>query len=174
MGDSLSAGYGVDPSQTWVKLLQQRLAQDFPDYHLVNDSISGDTTSNGLTRLPAALTREKPTIVILEYGGNDGLRGLSLTTMKQNLAQMILKARQHAKVLLIGVHLPPNYGLQYTTAFAQVYLDLGKQFHIPVVDKFLDDLAGKPELMQEDGIHPNAKAQPWLFNRVWTDLKPLL
>lgn len=175
VGDSLSAGYGIDLNQTWAALLEQRLAKDYPHYQLINDSISGDTTSNGLARLPDSLKKYQPKIIIIEYGGNDGLRGLSLTAMKQNLSQMINLARQQgAKVVLIGVRLPPNYGPDYTQAFHQTYPDLGKQFHITVVDKFLDDVGGKPELMQADGMHPNALGQPFLFNRVWQGLQPLL
>lgn len=175
MGDSLSAGYGLELTQSWVALLQQQLAKNYPNYSLINDSISGDTTSNGLTRLPAAIKRYQPNIIIIEYGGNDGLRGLSLPAMQNNLTDMIKLSQQYgAKILLLGVRLPPNYGVQYTTEFHQLYIDLGKKFHIIVMDKLLDDVGGNPEFMQEDGMHPNAKAQPFLFDRVWKSLEPIL
>jgi len=165
----------LELNEGWVTLLQQRLAKEYPCYHVINESISGDTTSNGLARFPKEIKSYSPDVVIIEYGGNDGLRGLSLSAMKNNLAQMINLAQQRdSKVLLLGVKLPPNYGVQYATAFQQIYLDLGEQFHISVVDKLLDDIGVKPELMQDDGIHPNAKAQPLLLNKVWQMLTPML
>lgn len=175
VGDSLSAGYGLELTQSWTTLLQERLAKNYPDYRLINDSISGDTTSNGLTRLSIAIKRYQPSIIIIEYGGNDGLRGLSLSAMENNLADMIkISQKQGAKVLLLGVRLPPNYGLEYTKEFHQIYTNLGKKFRIVVMDRLLDDVGGKPEFMQEDGVHPNAKAQPFLLNSVWESLEPML
>lgn len=175
IGDSLSAGYGIDIEQGWVKLLQRRLIEEKYLYSVINDSISGDTTSNGLARLIKALVKYHPEIVIIELGGNDGLRGITLASMRENLAKMIkLSQKAKAKVLLVGVPLPPNYGPAYIKQFQAVYTELAKTSHIPLANNFLDKVGGVSDLMQADGIHPNAKAQPQLLTNVWGSLAPLL
>jgi acyl-CoA thioesterase-1 len=176
MGDSLSAGHGLENLEdSWPALLQQNLKTDYPNYTLVNDSISGETTSNGLFKLPASLERYQPSIVIIAYGGNDGLRGLDLTAMKVNLSKMIeLSQQANAKVLLIGVRLPPNYGARYTQAFQDIYYDLAKQYDTALVPKMLLNVGGNPELMQADGLHPNEKGQPIILDNVFPGLEPLL
>lgn len=175
LGDSLSAAYGVLSKQSWTHLLQQRLTIEQYPHQVINDSISGDTTQGGLTRLPGILTRHQPDVVILELGGNDGLRGLSLQKMQANLAQMVeLAQAQGAKILLLGMKIPPNYGPLYTQHFEQVFREVAARYQIAFEPFFLEDVVDRPELMQNDGIHPNATAQPLMLDRVWDDLKPLL
>ena len=175
VGDSLSAAYGMPVEQGWVSLLQQRLATDYDAYTIVNASISGDTTANALNRLPQALTRHQPAIVVLELGGNDGLRGLSLAEMKGNLSAMIQTVRQHdAEVLLIGVQLPPNYGPRFTQQFHAVYHELAQEYGLALVPSLVDGVGTRTDLMQADGIHPNSKAQPLIVTRVWQQLRPLI
>ena len=175
LGDSLSAGFGIDQNKGWVKLLKQQLVKDNYSYQVINASISGDTTSGGLARLNHALERYKPSIVIVELGGNDGLQGLPITEINENLAAIITKCRNHgAKVLLIGMRLPPNYGINYTKSFHEVYVSLAKQFHVPLVPFLLEGVATHAEMMQEDGIHPREIAQPMLLKNVWAQLRPLL
>ena len=175
LGDSLSAGFGIDQNKGWVKLLKQQLVKDNYSYQVINASISGDTTSGGLARLNHALERYKPSIVIVELGGNDGLQGLPITEINKNLAAIITKCRNHgAKVLLIGMRLPPNYGINYTKSFHEVYVSLAKQFHVPLVPFLLEGVATHAEMMQEDGIHPREIAQPMLLKNVWAQLRPLL
>lgn len=175
VGDSISAGFGLDTQPGWVDLLNERLQQQDSDLKVVNASISGDTSSGGLARLPALLAEHQPSLVIIELGGNDGLRGQPPEQLQQNLAAMISDSReQGAKVLLLGMQLPPNYGARYTRAFAQVYADSASASQVPLVPFFLEGIGGQPGLMQADGIHPNAKAQPLLLDNVWPLLKPLL
>ena len=175
VGDSISAGFGLDTRQGWVDLLDERLKQESFDWQVVNASISGDTSSGGLARLPALLTEHQPKLVIIELGGNDGLRGQPTQQLQQNLAAMIADSRkQGAKVLLLGMQLPPNYGVRYTTAFAQVFSDVAATYQVPLLPFFLEGVGGQPQLMQADGIHPNALAQPKLLDNVWPVLKPLL
>lgn len=175
LGDSLSAGYGIDGRQGWVSLLQERLQKQGFHHEVVNASISGDTTQGGITRLPNALKRFHPSIVVIELGGNDGLRGLSLADMKQNLAAMIEVARdQNGDVLLIGVDLPPNLGPVYTKRFRAVFTDLADTYRVPLVPSLLDGIHDKGELMQADGIHPRASAQRRILDNVWPHLQPLL
>jgi acyl-CoA thioesterase-1 len=175
VGDSISAGFGLDTGQGWVDLLDERLQQQGFAYQTVNASISGDTTSGGLARLPALLAAHRPSLVIIELGGNDGLRGQPPQQLQQNLAAMISASReQGAKVLLLGMLLPPNYGARYTEAFARVYQDLSSSEQVPLVTFFLEGVGGQPQMMQADGIHPNAAAQPLLLENVWPALKPLL
>lgn len=175
IGDSISAGFGLDTRQGWVDLLEQRLQQEDPSYKVVNASISGDTSSGGLARLPALLAEHRPDLLIIELGGNDGLRGQPPLQLQQNLAAMVAAARQQgARVLLLGMQLPPNYGARYTTAFAQVYADLARTEKVPLVGFFLEGVGGNPELMQPDGIHPNAQAQSRLLENVWPVLQPML
>jgi len=175
LGDSLSAGYGIDLHSGWVALLQQRIDNQGYSYHVVNASISGDTTSSGRERLPAALTRHQPEIVIIELGANDGLRGLALSQMRANLAAMIATVREHgARVLLVGMYLPSNYGKAYTDKFHQVYLNLAREYKLPLVPFLLDGVALQPNLMQSDGLHPRAPAEPKVLDNVWRELKPML
>ncbi|TVT82807.1 arylesterase [Pseudomonas sp. H3(2019)] len=175
VGDSISAAFGLDTRQGWVSLLEQRLKHEGFTETVVNASISGDTSAGGQARLPALLVEHKPEVVILELGGNDGLRGLLPTQLQQNLASMIDNARASgARVLLLGMQLPPNYGVRYTEAFAKVYSDLAEEKKVPLVPFFLQGIAGNPELMQADGIHPAVAAQGKLLENVWPTLKPLL
>lgn len=175
VGDSISAGFGLDTRVGWVALLEKRLkAEGFAD-QVVNASISGDTSAGGQARLPALLAEHKPQVVVLELGGNDGLRGQLPTQLKQNLASMIDKSQASgAKVLLLGMQIPPNYGPRYTQAFAKVYGELAEEKHIALVPFFLEGIGGHPELMQADGIHPAPAGQGMLLDNVWPRLKPLL
>jgi len=175
VGDSISAEFGLVRDTGWVQLLRERLEQQHFDYNVVNASISGDTTSNGLARLPALLAREHPEIVIIELGGNDGLRGLPVPAAKNNLEQMILLAKAaHAKVLITGIQLPPNYGSDYTSQFMAMYADLAKSQKIALVPFLFAGFATESDLFQGDRIHPSAEAQPMLLNNVWQPLQPLL
>ncbi|HEU4602996.1 MAG TPA: arylesterase [Steroidobacteraceae bacterium] len=175
MGDSLSAGYGLKVESGWVALLQQRLAKEGYEYHVVNASVSGETTGGARTRFPRSLQLHRPQIVIIELGGNDGLRGLPIAQMKANLQAMIQAARDaQAKVLLLGMNIPPNYGPEYANQFHRVYVDLANQYQLPLVDFFLKDVALMPQLMQADGIHPTAEAQSRLLANVWPVLLTLL
>ena len=175
VGDSISAGFGLDTRLGWVALLEQRLKQEGFDDKVVNASISGDTSAGGQARLPALLAEHKPELVILELGGNDGLRGQPPAQLQQNLASMIDSSKAAgAKVLLLGMQIPPNYGVRYTSAFAKVFGDVASEKNIPLVPFFLKDVGGVPELMQADGLHPAVGAQGKLLENVWPTLKPLL
>ncbi len=175
LGDSLSASFGLDQSNGWVSLLEQKLTQNSYRYSVINASISGETSQGGLQRLPGLLKKYQPSLVILELGGNDGLRGLNIDMITANLQTMISKTREyHADVLLIGMRLPPNYGQFYTDGFHQMYVDLGTRNKIPVVPFLLKDIATRENLMQVDGIHPKAEAQSLMLDNVWGKLKPLL
>ncbi|WP_173890048.1 MULTISPECIES: arylesterase [Pseudomonas] len=175
VGDSISAGFGLDSRQGWVSLLQTRLEKEGFDGKVVNASISGDTSAGGLARLPALLAAHKPSVVVLELGGNDGLRGQPPAQLQQNLASMIERSRQAgAKVVLLGMRLPPNYGSRYTGAFAKVYEQLAKEKKVPLVPFFLEGVGGVPALMQADGIHPAQGAQQRLLENAWPAIKPLL
>lgn len=175
MGDSLSAAYGIETSQGWVALLGQRLAARGYDYTVINASVSGDTSAQGLTRLPLELARHRPAIVILELGANDGLRGLSVPAMQQNLARIIALSKQAgAELLLLGILLPPNYGPDYTQKFSAVYPKLAKEFHVPLVPFLLAGVAEHRDWLQADGMHPLAKAEPQVLDNVWLKLEPLL
>jgi acyl-CoA thioesterase I len=175
LGDSLSASYGLAQERGWVNLLQQRLQQEKQAYRVVNASISGETTSGGLYRINALLTQHRPKIVILELGANDGLRGLSIESTRNNLESMIQRAKKSgAKILLLGMRIPPNYGLTYTEQFHRLYEVLAKKYHIQRQPFFLAPIAGQREYFQADGLHPTAAAQPLLLNAVWTDLAPML
>ncbi len=174
-GDSLSAGYGINVRAGWVTLLDIRLADKGYPHRAVNASVSGETTTGGVARLPAALQRHRPQIVILELGANDGLRGFSLTQTRANLETMIKAAQAAgARVLLVGIHLPPNYGPDYTRKFRAVYDDLVQRYQLPYVPFLLDGVALTPGRMQADGLHPTASAQPRLLDNVWPHLEPLL
>lgn len=175
MGDSLSAAYGIPLQSGWVALLAQRLQQESPSVRVVNASISGETTQGGLTRLPAELARAKPAVVIIELGANDGLRGQSLDTLRDNLRQMIALSRKSgAKVLLLGMRIPPNYGPQYGEQFFHSFDAVAAEAKVPLVRFFLEKVALRPDLIQADGLHPTASAQPLLVETVWPKLKPLL
>ncbi|MFZ2319238.1 MAG: arylesterase [Pseudomonas sp.] len=175
LGDSISAAFGLDTRQGWVSLLEQRLAAEGFDYQVVNASVSGDTSAGGLARLPTLLTEHRPDLLIVELGGNDGLRGQPPAQLQQNLAAIIQSARESgARVLLLGMQLPPNYGARYNALFSQVYADVAGAAQVPLLGFFLDGVGGVPALMQGDGIHPNAAAQPRLLNNLWPQLKPLL
>lgn len=175
VGDSISAAFGLESSQGWVSLLEKRLAEKGYKQRVVNASISGDTSAGGLSRLPALLAEHKPELVIIELGGNDGLRGQPPAQLQQNLAAMIDSAKgQGASVLLLGMRLPPNYGARYTTAFTNVYSSLAAEKQVALVPFFLDGVGGVPEMMQSDGLHPRAQAQPRLLDNLWPTLEPML
>ncbi len=175
MGDSLSAAYGIATGAGWVNLLARRLKRKGYDYRVANASISGDTTRGGLARLPAALDRYDPAIVILELGANNGLRGQSLKAMRADLARMIKLARAAgACVLLVGVRMPPNFGRAYAHRFHQVYLDLAKKKHVALVPEILAGIAAHPKLMQPDGHHPVATAEPRVLDNIWARLKHMV
>ena len=174
-GDSISAGYGLPLEQGWVELLRSRLKAQGYGYQVVNASVSGETTAGGLARLPRALELHHPSIVVLELGGNDGLRGLPIAQMRTNLTQMTSSSTAAgAKVLLLGMRMPPNYGPEYTKQFAMVFSDLATEKKISLVPFLLTDIALSPALLQADDIHPNAQGQPILLDNVWPTLKPLL
>lgn len=175
LGDSLSAAYGIKSEQGWVNLLSQRLASEGYGYKVVNASVTGETTQGGLSRLPRALELHKPEIVIIELGGNDGLRGLQLAASRENLQRSITLAKKAgARVLLVGMMIPPNYGPRYTEEFRRMFGALAKQNSVAVVPFLLEGVALDPELMQNDGIHANAKGQPRMLDNLWPSLKPLL
>jgi acyl-CoA thioesterase-1 len=175
LGDSLSAGYGMDVGDTWVSMLEQRLQEEGYGYQVINASISGDTTSSGLRRLPRALQLHQPEIVIIELGGNDGLRGLPVDAMRRNLEQMIVASREAgALVVLAGILIPPNYGEDYASEFAAVYPALADKYDLPLIPFFMEGVALDKGMMQPDGIHPNTRAQPILLRNVWQALGPAL
>lgn len=173
-GDSLSAGYGIEQNQSWVSLLQTRLSLQKLAYKVINTSISGETTSGGLSRFSEMLSTHKPSIVILELGANDGLRGLPVSDMRSNLSAMIVQAKAaKAKLLLIGMKIPPNYGQKYSRDFSASYAISAKQHKIKLVPFLLEGVAGKPSLIQDDGLHPIATAQLKLLDNVWPKLEKL-
>jgi acyl-CoA thioesterase I len=175
LGDSLSAGYGIKIQQGWVSLLSQRLAAEGYGYRVVNASVSGETTQGGLARLPRALETHAPAIVIVELGGNDGLRGLPLDASRKNLAQIIEKSRAaNARVLLVGMIIPPNYGPRYGQEFRDMFSALAARYSVAFLPFLLDQVALKAEWMQADGIHANSSGQPQMLENVWPKLKPLL
>lgn len=174
-GDSLSAGYGIDASAGWVSLLDKRLRAEGYGYRVVNASVSGETTTGGLSRLPRALATHQPALVILELGANDGLRGLPLATSRANLEQMLQACKvAGVPVLLLGMKIPPNYGPRYTTGFERLFRDLAKIYRVPLLPFFLEGVALNPALIQADGLHPTAAAQPRLLKNIWFGLAPLL
>jgi acyl-CoA thioesterase-1 len=174
-GDSLSAGYGIRVEQGWVSLLAQKIEREGYGFHVVNASVSGETSAGGLARLPRALSVQQPRIVLLELGANDGLRGLPIQQTQDNLGKMIaLLQQQHIPVLLLGLQLPPNYGERYTSGFTAMYRWLRERYHVPLLPFLLENVALKPDLMQADGLHPNEQGQPLLLDNVWPTLVPLL
>ena len=175
LGDSVSAGYGLTVGEGWVSLLQGRLKTQGYGYRVVNASVSGETTTGGLARLPRALTVHKPQIVVLELGGNDGLRGLPLETSRANLEKMIqLSKAAGAQVVLLGMKMPPNYGPRYAEGFERTFAELARKHRLAFEPFFLDKIALVPGMLQADGLHPTAKAQPAMLDAVWPVLKPLL
>ncbi len=176
MGDSISAAYGMTPEQGWVKLLQKRLDQKYPkQHHVVNASMSGETTSGALARLPKLLQTHKPDIVVIELGGNDGLRGQPPQLIQKNLSQLVqLSKNAQAEVLLFGIKIPPNYGTSYSKAFENNYQVVAKQHKIQLLPFFLEGVAGHTTLMKTDRIHPNIKAQPKLLDLAWKYIEPAL
>ncbi|AOI78889.1 MULTISPECIES: arylesterase [unclassified Burkholderia] len=175
LGDSLSAEYGLPRDTGWVSLLRQRLSAERIDYSVANASVSGDTTSGGRARLPAVLQRLKPSIVVVELGSNDALRGVPLATTEQNLRDIVASARRaQAKVVLVGMYVPPNYGPDYTQKFHAVYTRLSKDLGVPLVPFLLAGIEDKPDMFQADQMHPAQQAQRILLDNVWPTLKPLL
>ena len=173
-GDSLSAGYGIPQDAAWPSLLAKRLKQERLDYSVANASISGETTSGGRTRLAAALEKSEPAVVVIALGANDGLRGLPVKTMRDNLAAMADAAqKKNARVLIVGQRLPPNYG-PYATQFHEAFAAVAREKKTALVDFLLDGVATRPELFQADNLHPTAEAQPMLLETVWQGLAPLL
>ena len=175
LGDSLSAEYGLPRDTGWVALLRARLASERIDYSVANASISGDTTSGGLARLPLVMQRIRPSIVIVELGANDALRGVPLATTESNLRAIVAQIRKgDAKPVLVGMYVPPNYGPDYTRNFHAIYGQLSKELNVPLVPFLLAGFSDKPELFQADQLHPTQQAQPLLLQNVWPTLKPLL
>jgi len=175
LGDSISAGYGIQVQQGWVALLQRKLNEQAKPYVISNASISGDTSAGGLARLQPILDQHKPDILLLELGANDGLRGLSSQEMKRNLAEIVRRSQAAgAKVMLLGMKIPPNYGKRYIEMFYSIYPQLAEELKIPLVPFILEDVALKPEWMQADGLHPNALGQPAIVETIWPHLQPLL
>lgn len=175
LGDSISAGYGVALDDGWVARLRERLAAEGYPHAVINASVSGDTTSGGLARLPAALERHTPAVVVVELGGNDGLRGLSPDAMRTNLAAMVERARAAgARVLLLGIRLPPNYGPAYIERFTDVYRAVAEANDVALVPRVLAGVGEREALMQDDGIHPDAEGHARILDNVWPALEPLL
>lgn len=175
VGDSISAGYGLPPDRGWTRLLRERLqAQGYP-HRVVNASISGDTTAGGRARLPQLLREHRPAVVVIELGGNDGLRGGDLNAMRDNLDTMVSMAQKAgARVLLVGMRMPPNYGASYTSRFAAAYTDVARAHNVPLVPFLFEGFADSDEWFQPDRVHPTLNAQPRLLENVWPALKSLL
>ena len=175
LGDSLSAAYGIPRNRGWVALLEERLKRERPDYIVVNASISGETSGGGRGRLKPLLEKHRPVVMILELGGNDGLRGMSATQIRTNLTAIIRDAQASgARVLLLGVKMPPNYGEVYTQSFEAMFHELARTHAIGLVPFLLEDFADKPEFFLPDRLHPSEAAQPLMLERVWPALRPLL
>ena len=175
LGDSLSAGFGMNREQSWVHLLELRLQERGYSYRILNSSISGDTTQGGLARLPRLMERYQPEIVIIELGANDGLRGINPDITRDNMSRMIRHSQDGgAQVLLAGIKLPPNYGEAYLQRFESMYIDLAGEYKTLLVPFFMDGVVFKPDLLQADGIHPNEKGQPVLLDNVWRILEQAL
>ena len=175
VGDSISAGFGINPEESWVALLEDKLPAENPQYMLVNASISGDTTTNGVTRLPNLLEKYQPEITIIELGGNDGLRATPPARIADNLSKMIeLSKEANSDVLLVGIQLPPNYGDAYLARFLAIYPELAEKHDVTTLPSIVEKVGGNPDLMQSDGIHPNQAGQPLMLEAVWEKLAPLL
>jgi len=174
-GDSLSAAYGIGQKEGWVALLEERLRQKRIDYTVANASISGETSSGGASRIAAELARYRPRITIVALGANDGLRGLPIAQLRDNLAAIVAAAQKSgSRVLLVGMKMPPNYGAKYTREFEQVYAEIARRRKTARVPFLLEGIAGKREMFQDDNLHPTAAAQPILLENVWKGLAPLL
>ncbi len=170
VGDSISAAFGLEIDQGWTALLEERLQQEGADIEVMNASVSGDTTAGGLARLPRLLEQHDPDLVVIELGGNDGLRGMPPSNMQQNLSAMVKQSQEAgAEVLLLGMRIPPNYGVRYTQAFEQVFADISEKYDVALLPFVLDGIAGEADqsLMQSDGIHPTAEGQPLILDNVW-------
>jgi acyl-CoA thioesterase I len=175
LGDSLSAGYGIDTEQGWVLRLAERIERNGLPHRVVNAAVSGETTAGGLTRLPALLDRHRPAVLVIQLGANDGLRGWGFDVMRENLTRLVVQGREAgARVLLIGVRLPPNYGASYTDGFQAVFMEVAAEQGVPLVPDLLKDVAEDWSLMQPDGLHPTAEAQERILDTVWLSLEPLL
>jgi len=175
LGDSLSAAYGMEVSESWPSLLQRRLDENGHEYRVFNSSIAGDTTQGGAARLPRLLEKQNPAIVLIELGGNDGLRGLPIEVTRGNLASMIEQSRAAgAEVIISEIRIPPNYGRSYTEKFTGMFHELAAEYSITLLPFLLEDVALEPGMMLPDGIHPSAKAQPVILDVVWASLEPLL
>jgi len=175
LGDSLSAAYGIAEARGWVALLREQLRRERLDYIVVNSSISGETTAGGLARVADALQKHRPAIVVVELGGNDGLRGLPVKQIRANLAAIVMQSQDAgARVLLVGMRMPPNYGPDYTESYEKMFGEVAKRYRTGLVPFFLEGIAGDRDLMQPDGIHPTEKAQPLLMQRIRKGLAPLL
>ncbi|WP_193075363.1 arylesterase [Pseudomonas sp. FME51] len=175
VGDSISAAFGLEIEQGWVTLLEQRLAEEDHPHEVINASVSGDTTAGGLARLPALLEQVKPALVVIELGGNDGLRALPTANMQQNLSAMVALARNaDADVILLGMRIPPNYGPRYSDAFEKVFIDVAGEHDVALVPFLLDGVGGVEGLMQGDGVHPTAAAQSILLDNAWPSIKQWL
>ncbi len=174
-GDSLSAAYGMAEDDGWVALLDQKIQQENRRYRVVNGSVSGETSTGGLERLPSMLRSYNPDIVVLELGGNDGLRGLPLNLLKNNLKRMVALIRESgAETLLSGIQIPPNYGPRYATPFYELFYQIAEEDKVAFIPFLIDGIPQQPELMQDDGIHPKPEAQPIILENVWTYLLPML
>ena len=175
LGDSLSAGYGIDTERGWVARLAERIERTGWPHRVVNASVSGETTVGGLTRLPALLDRHRPAVLVIQLGANDGLRGWDFAVMRENLTRLVVQGREAgARVLLIGVRLPPNYGASYTDGFQAVFMEVAAEQGVPLAPTLLKGVAEDWSLMQADGLHPTAEAQERLLDNVWPTLQPLL
>ena len=175
VGDSVSAAFGIAQARGWVALLGERLKRERLDYSVVNASVSGETTAGGAARLRPALDKHKPAVVIIELGGNDGLRGMPVAAMKKNLDAMVQQSRQFgARVLLVGMRLPPNYGPQYTGEFERAFAEVAKRHGTALLPFLFEDFGGRRDFFQPDGIHPTEAAQPVMLESVWKRLRPLL
>lgn len=175
LGDSVSSAYGLDVDRGWVRLLQERLDEQNARYRVVNASISGDTSNGGAARLASALDKHRPDVVLVELGGNDGLRGLPLSVTRENLERIVVDSKKAgARVLLLGMRLPPNYGPAYTDAFHAIYKKLAERHQVGLVPFLMEGIGGVDAMMQADGIHPRAEAQPVMLENVWPHLQPLL
>jgi acyl-CoA thioesterase I len=175
LGDSISAAYGIEVEQGWVALLEARLRQAHTGFIVRNESISGETSAGGLARIDQILQEQRPAVVIIELGANDGLRGLPPAELKKNLAEIIRRSKDSgAKVLLLSMTIPPNYGKRYIDMIYNVYHELSREMAVPAIPFILDDIALVKELMQPDGLHPNAKAQPLIADKIWRHLLPII
>ncbi|MDX1588797.1 MAG: arylesterase [Oleiphilaceae bacterium] len=175
LGDSLSAGYGIAEDESWVSLLKERLSESHPQWEVINASVSGETTDGGLRRLDRLLDHHQPELILIQLGGNDGLRGFPHQQTRDNLAGLIERSQEAgAEVLLLGIELPPNYGRRYTEAFARQYRELAREYEVPLLPFLLEGIYDREGMMQSDDIHPTAQAQPLILDNVWEELEPML